>query len=171
MFCVIGLFEIIFGFTTTVLGLVLSAVFAVLASIIIGVLVYFVIWIAIGIIGMTVGTIIAVLIYTLVLAKYSWADYWSPIVLILIGLISSMILACQYQMQMILFATSLLGAKFFMQGVIYLLETERMPGFIDQIVLFIVYQEPINIVFSGNYWVFVCYLVIYGGLTVLFLVW
>ena len=62
----------------------------------VGALVFFVIWIAIGLLGMAAGVIVAVLIYTTVFAKYSWADFWSPIVLITIGLVVSMILSFNY---------------------------------------------------------------------------
>ena len=63
-----GLLAIVFAFTDTTVGLILSIVVAVAGGCAVGALVFFVIWIAIGCLGMASGIIIAILIYTTVFA-------------------------------------------------------------------------------------------------------
>ena len=167
-FCVIGLGSLVYGFADTVPGIILSAVVALASAGAIGALVYFVIWIAIGFLGMTAGVIIAILTYTSVFSRFAWADFWSPIALILIGLITSMILSFNYQMQMVLIGTSLFGGSLVTRGVIYLFNSSEPLAFIGKLIAWIWLGKPVD--WSDN-WVFAIYLAAFIAITIFFIVW
>lgn len=90
------LLALIFGFVSSIKGVVFSLLISILAAITVATLCYYVLWIAIGLLGISSGVISAVMIYTAFFAKYSWADFWVPILLIVVGLCISVVISFMY---------------------------------------------------------------------------
>ena len=106
----VSLYAAFFDFISGTAGVVLGIIVALVIAILVSLIVYFVIWIAIGVLGMAAGITVALFIYNLCFIDYAWADYWVPCTLIIVFLVVSMLLACQYQIQMIIFTSSIYAA-------------------------------------------------------------
>ena len=90
------LLALIFGFVNSVEAICLSLLVSILFALTIATLCYYVLWIAIGLLGITTSLIVAVMIYTAFFAKYAWADFWLPILLIVVFLCISVVISFQY---------------------------------------------------------------------------
>ena len=122
--CLVGIFifsvtivlSSMFGFFTTLLGIILTISIAVVGGILLGVITLYAIWVAIGVLGMLGGFFLGSLIYEMTLMQFDFVHAWGFMTLTICGVLLGVVLSFKYGKEVIVISTSLVGGFSVMRG-------------------------------------------------------